>query len=355
MEVAMIVMMLGLLMASFLAGFRVYQAQRGEQMTTRSFDEIEEAIAGYVAKNGRYPVPMAIRVPNDDPAYGYSGTQFNGACPDAHDKVCRTNSPLAPSKKVLIGAVPFKELNIAEPFVYDAFKRRITYVVGEDLTVAGGNIPANYVICARKQTYSPTYNVESCATATLQDIALISHGLDGTGAYTASGKLYRACSSGGTQDENCDFDGDIIDATASKAAGSGAQRNDDRISFDMKLNPNLWLQQAGGIFNTTELQVGIGVDAPKEPLDVAGNIEAEKIRTAQICSNDGSNGETACFDPQLIGGSGMYCPARHVMISVQNGAAVCVPMMNTLTCPAGQYLAGITAAGAPVCRAAVAP
>lgn len=356
MEVAMILMMLGVLMASFLAGYRVYQAQRGEQVTTRSFDEIEEAIAGYVAKNGRYPIPMGLMVADNDPAYGYQSAV--SSCPPAGPsgpETCRRPSGAVPSKFILTGAIPFKELNIAEQFIYDAFKRRITYVVAEDLTTMAGNLPANYAICARKQTYNPAYNLETCAAATRQDIALISHGVDGFGAYTAAGKQYRQCNSGGNQDENCNFDGDIIDATTSKANFAGAQRNDDRISFDMKLNPNLWLQQAGGVYNTTELQVGIGVEMPKEPLDVVGNIEADRVRTAQICSNDGSNGDTACFDPDKIGGTGMKCPARQVMISVQNAQAVCVPMMNTLTCPPGQYLAGITAAGAPVCRVAVAP
>lgn len=353
-EVAFAMAILGLLMAAALAGYRIYQQTRAQDVTVRHLDAVEEALGTYVARFQRYPAPMAFRLAEGEAGFGRAATMA-GACssrPPTDARACRAAGT---SGDVLIGSVPFQDLNLPAEMMLDGYGRRFTYAVSEAMTHANGNNATLRDICMKRQVLDEggAALVDACNTVTnpLQDVAIISHGRDGIGAWTPQGKPYLECDSvtARAQYENCNNDGTFLLPTA-RFLGDTADFNDDVVSADILGDSNYWNKLDEGILNREEQYVGVGVETPGRALDVGGNIKADKVRTLQLCKRDGDN-QIDCFDPALIAGDqGMRCGVGGYVKGIAFGNVICEPIIAPFSCPPGQILTGITADGAPQCK-----
>ncbi len=89
--------------------------------TETKLKAIEEAIAGYVAVNGRLPCPADGSLASSDPSAGHEHGGVGG-CTDNQQR----------------GVVPWIPLGLSEANASDAWNRRITYRIGQYLWVARG-------------------------------------------------------------------------------------------------------------------------------------------------------------------------------------------------------------------------
>ncbi|MEW9898893.1 prepilin-type N-terminal cleavage/methylation domain-containing protein [Chitinivorax sp. PXF-14] len=191
-ELAIVMVVISLLLVAFLPSLNSQYEQQRVVTTQRAMDEAKEAIAGFVMQNGRLPCPA-------DPVGNQGTEQLAGnACANAE------------------GALPWATLGVKQ---LDAWGRRYTYRVAPafaDTIAAGtpgcaGVAPAlsSIAMCA---TGNITVNDRSgggaIALATGVPAAIVSHGQNGYGAYTASGT--QIPTAGGTADEMENANGDAV-------------------------------------------------------------------------------------------------------------------------------------------------
>lgn len=193
-ELAMVLMIVGLLLGGLLVPLSAQMDQRRVTDTQKSLEEIKEALVGYAVINGQLPCPAAPTI----------------ATGQANAGVART--PPCTSGNAT-GVLPWATLGVAET---DAWGNRFTYRVTSDFADAigsptyGGCTPAttptqaSFALCS-----NGSYTVLSAASggtniATNVPAIIISHGKNGAGAYTQQGSQL---SIGSNADEQENSDG----------------------------------------------------------------------------------------------------------------------------------------------------
>lgn len=351
MDVAIAMTILGILIAGALAVYRVYLKARALEVTEINRTAVETALGTFVVRNKRFPVPMGFRLSEGDAGYGREGTMAGGCSytPPSDSRVCRGAGQ---GGQVLVGSVPFLDLNLPAALTVDGYGRRFTYAVSEAMTQPDGNQPGLHHVCIRYQSMTAgVVSVEDCTAPDHppEDIALISHGPDGVGAWTVQGRIHIPCGDGDkTQDENCDNDGIFIN-TPGRFEGNTEYFTDDEVTPDIRNDSNDWDEIPEGINNRPDQFVGIGVENPGKELDVDGNIKADKVRTPDLCKDAGSS-ETDCFDPDKIAGGGMRCQEAAFVKGIANSNVLCATFMPPFNCPGGQVIVGLNGDGSPQCQ-----
>ena len=189
------------------------------------------------------------------------------------------------------------------------------------------------------------------------------------GGYNENGNLIAACpGDGATEDqENCDGDALFTFPTCKASEVAGNTFYND-IFYTQNLDRTTAPQStwAPGVdpnnVGTSVGYVGIGNENPQAELDVIGDIRATsdpmdadelgRAYASEYCNADGSN----CFEPESIAGydPNMSCDNDQGMRGIGSNAAKClevIPSATAASCPSGQFISQITAAGAIVCSA----
>lgn len=132
-------------------------------------------------------------------------------------------------ERVIIGAVPFRALNIKAETTLDAYKNKIFYAVSGNLTTAGsmkGTTPPGQIEVNLNPGIIP-------AIFDTAQFMLFSAGEDGAGAWSVSGvRPGLACPTTGTQSENCDFINGVTSTAAATFAQSDRIDRTDNTRFD---------------------------------------------------------------------------------------------------------------------------
>ncbi len=345
-DVAMVIMILGLLLTPMITIYNSWKIKRSMGETQKNQMAINKAIADYYFLNGNYPCPADLDLGSDAADYGRedcAGTIGAGG--------------------ISVGGVPFATLLIPTDIALDGFSNKFTYTVTTSLTVDtsynpnGGNIAI--------------YN-KDCLTGVLNSLpnqanahfVILSHGENGLGARTANGTPRQACSGASFEGENCNNDANFHDKTCavSDVIGS-ADYYDDLIFYTWTPPTRIWAEspEPGGDILTSVNKVGINNLDPQFNLDVIGNIRATDTLANGICDlGDPANPATAadCFDPSLIGGNedDMDCTddgeGATVMSGIGGSKAKCEVNHNlpTTDCSSvGGYIVGIGPGGTVLC------
>ncbi len=174
-EMAMVLMIVGLLLGGMLVPLSAQMDQRNASDTQKALSDIKEAIIGYALANGRLPCPA-----NPSDVTGVTSTAG----------ISRTTCTSTASST---GVLPWATLGVNET---DAWGNRYTYRVSPDFadpigTTTGGCTPtptlATFGLCS-----VGNLNVLSAASGGVTiagnvPVVIISHGKDGAGAYTPQG------------------------------------------------------------------------------------------------------------------------------------------------------------------------
>jgi prepilin-type N-terminal cleavage/methylation domain-containing protein len=183
-EMAIVLMIVGLLLGGLLVPLSAQMDQRNVTDTRKQLDEIQQALIGFAIINGRLPCPadgtIATGLPN-------AGVEKN---------TCGTTG-------VIGGVLPWVTLGVSET---DAWGRRFTYRVTQVFATVGTPF---------QLSSPPNLNVGLTASAT--NVAanvpavIVSHGKDGLGAFMPSGQQVQPVPAAtNEQGDNVDNDNNFV-------------------------------------------------------------------------------------------------------------------------------------------------
>ena len=398
-EMAIALLVLGLITAGFFQGYSVYLRQKEIRTTD---DNIKLAVAelqNFRDLYGYFPCPAPLTAQRNDenygrstscrdtsvpigtvPAAGASGTggmQGIGIVSSARTVTDENGAVYTP--RVRIGALPFRDINIAERSTYDGYGSRLVYALTErngDLDTYGDREGGIGIIDASTPTGASLVQPPNSAI-----FALVSPGRDRVGGVDQQGNIV-PCSAGAPESENCDLGTNAVFRSIPESNATGRQF-DDRLTFFTPSANTLWVRMSGAnenhIIDTHPGNIGVGNLNPVAKLDIAdssntvdqnnnpkpeGTLRAtDRINTDIVCpSTGGTVGANAnCFEPRNIAGdnttnpanntpgNGMRCPAGQYMNGIQDGRAICSPV--AVRCDGAiDMMTGINpTTGAPTC------
>lgn len=348
-EMAVVVIIIGLLMIPVIQGYDIWQTQKRFDVTRENISTMQTSILSYVARNNRYPCPANPSLPASDPAFGQEIRAADGSCAmsalsvgtcqaDSDQSLCKVTSerriPVGnPNPEpVLMGMLPIVTLalNAAADNVelttmeaLDGWNNRLTYAVTESTTLTAYDKNRGAVVVMANNDMDITgKDVGSGEAPTYMHYALISHGQDGIGARSAAGASLSLCATGiyGAPDgppadadnpagsyskvdiHNCNMDGTFRSNLFNLTAGRA--HFDDIIAFGSTATTDFWryIQNGDGeitpnIENTNVGFIGIQTVEPQTQLDVNGALRAEtQVRSPTFCDRNGTN----CFETQAL-------------------------------------------------------
>jgi len=203
-ELAVVMMIIGLLLAAALIPFSTQIDLRSQADTQRTLDAIKEAIIGFALANGRLPCPADGTVPAGTAGAGtevLTGISPNTTC------------------SATFGAVPWATLGVPET---DAWGRRFSYWASQTFadgigpptatfnntfpsaqnptcTPAPAPIQSSFALCSLGSFTVNTRNENTHAATPVGSqlpAVIISHGKNGYGAYQTSGLLVSGVTAG---------------------------------------------------------------------------------------------------------------------------------------------------------------
>jgi type II secretory pathway pseudopilin PulG len=361
-ELATVMIIIGLLVAPMLAAYASYQKKLAFEVTDDNIALVSTAMGAYRAMNGRYPCPASLTADRESPDYGREGDCSDtsiapGSCEDG---VCVKNSVRTNAGvpiRVRVGAIPFRHLNVNENTAYDAYGQRLTYVLTEDLgdkdrfKMDGGGIGVidNQV---------PPVSV--IGTGPMENTAhflILSHGANGKGAYLQTGQLREACGqvTDNLESINCQGpDEPPIYRQALYSTSDTFNYSDDTISYFVRGEVTPWLVSENDRSDiylkdlSPDARVGVDTSAMLNDKVKVNSIARARteLKTMSLCDQAGNN----CTYADLIAGDhvDMECPPGEYMVAIGQNRRECKPEIFE-KCPAGQVVRQLTTQGAIVC------
>lgn len=377
-ELTFVMLIFGLIIAMFAPVYNLYLKNQAELTTRQNTDLIVSEITEFLNVYGRYPCPAPPAVSRDEPEYGREADECSIPVGDpvtiaTGDCDTTTNNPNSGicvetgqnanviSQRIIVGAVPFRELNIDEDFSYDGYQNKITYAVTEILTKEGQYEPGRGGIrILEGDDATDTNNMDIDENFGIHFI-VYSHGENGFGAYNNNGTQLSCAAATGFEQDNC-FDvagnGQFRIAQRSTNFGSNTEYDDVAAFITRDDVPHFALDPATNTIVSRKPSMGQllpnGVEStPERELDVGGNIRAQQnLKSNQLCTY-GNDGE--CFSAQLIAGDdpNMECPTGYVR-RIENSAVVCQEEVVS-SCGVGEVMTGINTDGTIICESFNAP
>lgn len=382
-EIAFAIVILGVLTAPLLVAYDLY---RKDQVVRRTYMNVDGAVAAlgeYWSENGFYPCPAPMKAARSGPAYGHplancatnpdltppTAVLSPGECTDGS-----VGTPPLPAgicieesvrlgladRRVIVGALPFRLLQMDEKDTLDGYGSRLLYAVTVSLTDRVTFDEQNGGISVRDENGGPVTEPDGTIP-----FIVISHGAGRLGAYSSEGVLHRACDddpSNPTETQNCNVGfetgaaaaADSIYTAAPQSLAANSSFYDDVVSYFSQKTSRLWRRTPLDIEDIRDLSpnfVGIGTNAPVARLHIQAGQEGlteppDPLRVWGAAGNDGTiyadklcNADgTRCFETKKLTGDnaapmeGMKCPAGQYMVGIEAGEPKCASVLD-IQCP----------------------
>lgn len=391
-EMAIVVVILGIGVTAFAYTYDIYLKQQRVEKTKTAVETVSRALSAYYSYNGHYPCPSSPKLVRGNPDYGYEAADkcatqainigncgADGTC--IEESVAEIDRPGTVFDhvrfRVRIGAVPFRVLNLDDSDVIDGYGNRITYAVTEHLAMNPADDPYSQFgggIIIKNSEGQNLQNETLFGESYIPDSSIISghyivisHGENGSGAYTSSGTKL-PCPPAGPEFNNCDTgepgaSGKAIFIASQTEEGKGADSFDDVTAYFSESDNSLWQVSDSdplSIYSRALGNIGIGINktddideknqingvarAGEIPSPIPGDppLGGGKIKTKEICK--GNN----CFEPGKIAGAGMTCPNGRFAKRVENSGLECSDIIE-IGCTGQAAMRGIDANGRPIC------
>jgi len=208
-EMAMVLMIVGLLLGGLLVPLSAQMDQRNVSDTRKQLDEIQQALIGFAIINGRLPCPA-------DPTTPTGSTNAAGVSAGSEYKT--TTSPYICANANLSnnaswGVLPWATLGVNET---DAWGRRFTYrvttifadTIGTTFGCPPTVIPtqSSFALCSNGNLTVLSAATGGSNIATYIPAVVVSHGKNGYGAYTPNGGPPLSTSPDADEADNSDPD-----------------------------------------------------------------------------------------------------------------------------------------------------
>lgn len=390
-ELAIIMVIVGLLVASSLSTFDAYQKRTALNSTLEKRNNIEIALGRFVAENGRLPCPANPALAITEAASGIENCRpQNLAYPTLSAVSCighcriegarhgftgENGVPEVPGTqgdRILRGVVPYKTLGLALWEAYDGWGTMMTYAVTEVLAssylVTNVNPPPWGKILMQREKYG-AIDLAVWDNVTETDISapnpeapgkiskswafvLLSHGPDTRGGWTVNGAQAVPCTGQGRDLVNCDAQSKVFIEPSYIVNVKGDRFYDDAmLTTSYVTSADKWYYSMAGAIRNKEGKLGIDIEDPQESLDVLGSTRVDAARSNQFCNVDGS----MCFEAGIIGGAGLNCGAGGLMRGIEENHQLCaneiaLGSISPGVCPGGTFLVGFCADGSMLCR-----
>lgn len=380
-EIAIVIVIFGALLGAFFPLYSLYKKNLAFQQTHENIEAINNAIGVFRSANGRYPCPAAFTLLRNNPEYGRE-TPIECAVPnpaapgkiglnscDAATGICvyagfrqvtsSTGTPFTP--RIVVGAIPFRQLNLDEKYQYDGYGRKFTYALTEELgntdTFVTNNGGIEFIDTQGRSLLNNAPNVPGSA-----HFIVLSHGENGNGAYSREGVQLPCNASSAFERQNCpDSNGTSTFRIAQTSINKTNNREyDDIVSahllesvtyFNYSDVPNF----ATAVSMRMKGSANIGADPEQNtenyPLYIPGGVvrSRENLMTPTICEPD----DRTCFSADKIGGEheDMECnesKGGRYMVKIANGTVVCTNEIE-VHCNGDQIVIGIRPNGELIC------
>jgi len=396
-ESAIALLIIGLLLAPLGILYNNYMKEKKVEQSYENVQRVLTQLELYKNLNEVYPCPAPLKADRDDPASGYGAASAdmcsdtpplaNDEC-DAVTGMCMQTSkravPPLIDGRIVVGGVPFKDLQIDEQEAYDQWGGRLMLAMSYAAT--------------RVETVSSDSNaiqVENLQNQTMSDTdtgltyVVVSAGPNGAGAYSQGARLINPCPDNGPESFNC-FpgmeDGSAPSIGVYKTSLQRTDFDDILLYFANKIKPT-WQRLSQDVEDIRDLSSGnvrltLNMTADDANLVVSppmmtsggdpssGRGEAVVVRgeyTLDGMGNptnpDGTTGAVIvpsgtalcsgadCMDiDELVDGS-LSCPPDRYAVGISNGSLVC--RMLSIDCreidPDTPVLNGFDINGDPIC------
>lgn len=353
-ELSMILVIIGILAVPAIALYNQDRIKRDWDKTEDNVAMVVDALGSFRSAYGRYPCPTPSTAVSGDANYGLAD--------------CAAATSVASNKSgggnVLIGTIPFKQLNLQESEIHDGYGRRLLYAVTENLTAAatfttdGGGISVLDIADISKSLIDPPDSAH---------FVVLSHGYNSVGAYSSGGSVATNCNTGtAVEQENCNDDATFV-------AGSITANLDDYVWYYTASELSEWEIQSTNpinihLKNTDDIAVGVLPSANLSTASVTSvralsansggiTLNGGRVLSSNICRFDEVTAD--CFPSELVAGThargtALLCPDGQFLTGIANGVAQCTNEI-TVSCPAGQYMRGLDSNKRMLCRGTPPP
>lgn len=286
-EVALIILIGGILLASLSTGLLVYIKQAKINETREKMKQVTSAIAQFQAVNGYFPCPASRTIKADITGFGLevgSGTPND----------CRTGAFAGTAlavggtgDNIRIGTVPVRSLNLPDDYMFDSWGNRLTYAVSAERTMS-----ASYA------THTGTIAVVDSTGGTVitpagrGDYIVISHGQNGRGASNYEGSVAVACPvATALEAENCNDDATFRSTMVTSNNNASNAVFDDMISTGQQQDSTL-PANAVVAFNLSSCPTGWTAYTPAVGRFVVGTTDGAAAATLTAMQETYTNGTT---------------------------------------------------------------
>lgn len=194
-EMGIVLLIVSILASMGISAFNQKDYSKKDKETERRMDIIEKALEDFIAINHRLPCPSPAIVAPGAVGYGYESSN-PGNCMDGISPYIATAS----NGNIVTGSVPVRSLNIADENMLDGWERRFTYTVDSRATA-----PVALINIGPTNPRAGSITVKDASgTARTQNAVyvLMSHGINGHGAYLLSGARRNAKTTNTAEQEN---------------------------------------------------------------------------------------------------------------------------------------------------------
>jgi type II secretory pathway pseudopilin PulG len=366
-ESAIVMAVVGIMMASFATAYNIYLKTQAEQKTDNNASVVVNGLDNYLIQTGAYPCPARSNAVRADADYGVAGdcTSTAVAVGNCSNGICVETSnragPALAAPRVRRGMVPFRTLGIAEEYAEDGYKTRFDYAVTEALAVPSTYNQKNGGIDLQDGAGTSLVKPPSGTGGSVHYV-LIGKGPDRLGGYTRYGQQTSACPTGTLDNDNCNT-GLVSSANlaiykaAAYSTANGATHFDDYVKYSSSVETPLWKVADAGGFHINDLinagpgggkiAIGKNPDALTPALEVAGKVHASLDSHAnELCPSGSST--VGCFPVA----HSLNCPSGQYATGIDNGVVRCSPQL-AISCPSGQVARGLAANGTVNCQTVV--
>lgn len=223
-EVAIILIIAGLIIGAFTRGFQATKMNWHYDTTQQRLGRISNAIRTFVERNKRLPCVAPVNAPLDTAAFGREDLGGFNNCVAPFPPVGVTETiGVGGVRTVRTGAIPVRTLNLPDEYGYDGWGNRFTMAVTVDLaTSAAGYLAATTgaveyhifrEVAATPGVFNdvtaadfPQFDSTAAPTPSGAAYVVVGHGMDRAGAVTMTGVASPVACGADEDGENCDND-----------------------------------------------------------------------------------------------------------------------------------------------------